>query len=172
MRLEWTIFLKVSKLVNVHVPYQYYYYFIINIITIYTIRLYKAIVLSTLLYSSETWPMTAANLRRLEAAHHRWQRRILGVTWRDMIRNEEIRRRTGMETIEDVIKKTRLRWLGHLHRMEEDRIPKQAMDWTPNGWKRKKGRPRKNWKDTITRELRDGGLTWEEAAGAAQDRQR
>ena len=32
-----------------------------------------------------------------------------------MIRNEEIRRRTGMETIEDVIKKTRLRWLGHLH---------------------------------------------------------
>src|ERR1700733_4076131 len=108
--------------------------------------------------------MTAANLRRLEAAHHRWQRRILGVTWRDMIRNEEIRRRTGMETIVEVIKKTRLRWLGHLHHMEEDRIPKQAMDWAPNGWKRKRGRPRKNWKETITGDLRDGGLTWEEAA--------
>ena len=134
------------------------------------IRLYKAIVLSTLLYSSETWPMTVANLKRLEAAHHRWQRKILGITWGDKIRNEEIRRRTGMEKIEEVMKRTRLRWLGHLHRMDEDRIPKQAMDWVPSGWKRKRGRPRKNWKDTISKDLADGGLTWEEAAGAARDR--
>src|SRR6218665_3166844 len=47
--------------------------------------LYESIVLSTLLYVAETWPITVANGRRLEAAHHRWLRRILHVTWRDKI---------------------------------------------------------------------------------------
>jgi len=41
------------------------------------IRLYEAAVLSTLLYGSETWPMTVANGRKLNAAHNRWLRRIL-----------------------------------------------------------------------------------------------
>ena len=114
--------------------------------------------------------MTVANLKILEAAHHRWQRRILGITWRDLIKNEEIRR-TGMEKIEEVMRGTRLRSLGHLHRMEEERIPRQAMDWAPNGWKRKRGRPRNSWRDTILRDLASGGLTWEEAAVAARDRE-
>src|SRR6218665_2607162 len=39
--------------------------------------IYTAIVVSTLLYGSETWPMTVANRRRLEAARHRCLRRIL-----------------------------------------------------------------------------------------------
>ena len=51
------------------------------------VRLYESIVLSTLLYGAETWPITVANGRRLEAAHHRWLRRILHVTWRDKITN-------------------------------------------------------------------------------------
>ena len=34
------------------------------------VRLYESIVLSTLLYGAETWPITVANGRRLEAAHH------------------------------------------------------------------------------------------------------
>src|SRR6218665_988605 len=37
---------------------------------------YNAIVVSTLLYGFETWPMAVANRKRLEAAHHRWLRRI------------------------------------------------------------------------------------------------
>ena len=39
-----------------------------------------------------------ANVNGLEAAHHRWQRRILGIIWRDKIRNEEMRHRTRLET--------------------------------------------------------------------------
>ena len=45
------------------------------------IRLYNAIVVSILLYGSETWPMTVANRKRLEAAHHRWLRKIIHVAW-------------------------------------------------------------------------------------------
>jgi len=27
---------------------------------------------------------------KLEASHHKFQRRLLGITWRDMVRNEDI----------------------------------------------------------------------------------
>jgi len=91
------------------------------------IRLYEALVMSTLLYGAETWPMTVANMKRLEAAHHRWQRKILGIVWRDKITNVEVRRRTGMDQLEDIIRKRQLQWLGHLHRMEQGRIPKQTL---------------------------------------------
>jgi len=56
-------------------------------------------VLSTLLYGAETWPITVVNGRRLEAAHHRWLRRILHISWRDKIPNKTIRERTRQEEL-------------------------------------------------------------------------
>lgn len=63
------------------------------------IRLYETLVLSTPRYGAETWSMTVTSMKRLEAANHTWQSKILCVTWKDNIRNEEIRQRTGMETV-------------------------------------------------------------------------
>ena len=86
------------------------------------IRQYEALVMSILLYgAAKTWPMTVANMKRLEAAHHRWQRKILGIIWKDKITNEEVRRRTGMDKLEDIIRRKRLQWLGHVHRMQQNR---------------------------------------------------
>jgi len=59
------------------------------------IRLYEALVLSTLLYGAETWSMSVSNTKKLEAAHHRWQRKILKISWKDMITNKTVRERTG-----------------------------------------------------------------------------
>jgi len=39
------------------------------------------------------------------------------------VRNEEIRRKTGLRKLELIIKERRLRWLGHVLRMEDSRIP-------------------------------------------------
>ena len=35
--------------------------------------------------------------KRLDAAHHRWLRRILGISWKDKVTNEEVRARTGQQ---------------------------------------------------------------------------
>ena len=133
------------------------------------IRLYNAIVLSTLLYGSETWPMTVANKKRLEAAHHKWLRRILHISWRDKITNETIRERTGQENMENIIRKRRLKWMGHVWRMDEDRRAKQVMSWNSGG-RRKRGRPRKNWPGTISDDLRYLEMSWEEAEQLAMNR--
>jgi len=52
-----------------------------------------------------------------------------------------------------------LRWLGHLHRMEDNRIPKQAMDWqTLTGNKSRKRR-----RETVI-DLKTNDLMWDEVA--------
>jgi len=38
-------------------------------------RLYEALVLFTLLKSAQQWPVSVTQMKKLEAAHHRWQRR-------------------------------------------------------------------------------------------------
>jgi len=66
--------------------------------------------------------MTKANMKKLEAAHHRWKRKVLGVTWKDKIKNEDVRKRTSMEKLEEMLKKACLRWLGYIHRSSGERI--------------------------------------------------
>ena len=131
------------------------------------LRLYEALILSTLLYSAELWPLTVTLSKKLEAAHHRWLRGILGITWRGKVTNEEI----GQTLLEKMIRERRLRWLGHVTRMDEVCIPKQALQWEVAGFKRRPGRPRTNWRETVNKDLQRMGLTWEEVEASAQDRQ-
>src|SRR6218665_1613296 len=85
------------------------------------VRLYESIVLSTLLYGAETWPITVANGRRLEAAHHRWLRRTLHVSWRDKIPKKTIRERIRQKELGCIIRRERLTFLGHVARMNNNR---------------------------------------------------
>jgi len=47
--------------------------------------------------------------------------------------------------------------------MDISRTARQATHWELRGYKRKIGRPRKNWVDVIKLDLRQMDLTWEEA---------
>ena len=80
-------------------------------------------------------------------------------------------RKTGCEDILHEIKCRRLKWLGYVLRMDQDRIPKTAMYWTPVG-KRKSGQPRKTWQRTVQTELKQMGLSWGEAQKLARNRQK
>ena len=46
----------------------------------------------------------------------------------------------------------RIRWLGHVLRVDQVRIPKVALRWTASG-KRKHGRPKTTWRRTVMAEL-------------------
>ena len=62
------------------------------------IRFYSSIVKAMLLYSAETWPMTKAKIQSLETAHHKWLRRILNISWKD-VHNYNIREKTCQEQL-------------------------------------------------------------------------
>jgi len=71
--------------------------------------------------------MAEANRKRLEAFHHTCLRKLLNVTWKDnldKVRNVTIRDSTGQDMLEATIKKRRLRWFGHVQRMEDSRREK------------------------------------------------
>ena len=85
-------------------------------------------------------------------------RRILGPVydnekenWRILTSKEiyaSVKKPTTMETI----RLNRLRWFGHVQRMEENRIPRRVL-YMNSGTKRLGGRPRNRWQD----EVRDNG---------------
>jgi len=65
------------------------------------------------------------------------------------------------ENIAKWIKGQRISWLGHLERMEEDRMPKKIFTQELEGMRR--GRPRKRWKEEVERDLQVLGVRrWRE----------
>jgi len=95
----------------------------------------------------------------------------LGVSWKGKVTNEEVRARTGKQSILNILSGRRLRWLGHTIRMDHRRITNQALYWEVPGFKRGPGRPRTNWRGIVKKDLRGMGLTWEKAEVAALNRQ-
>jgi len=61
--------------------------------------------------------------------------------WYDNVSYVEVRKRTGMAKLEEIIKERKLRWLGHVIRMEDGRMPNQALNWKLSNLNRKPGRP-------------------------------
>ena len=68
-------------------------------------RLYEALVLFMLLNSVELWPVSVTQMKKkLEEAHHRWQRSILGISWKDKVTNEKVREATALPKLKDIIR--------------------------------------------------------------------
>ena len=109
------------------------------------IRIYKAAVITILLYGAEVWNTTKKQMKRFEVFHLTSLRRILKIKWFFHVSNEEVLRRAGIKSIETFIGSARLRWYGHVARMPETRLPNFLLDWKPNYGKRLRGRPRKGW---------------------------
>ena len=65
----------------------------------------------------------------------------------------------------DDIKTKQLQWYGHVQRMEEGRLPKEVMKWSPPG-RRKRGRPKITWAEGIRglmgeKGINGRGLEWQ-----------
>jgi hypothetical protein len=66
------------------------------------------------------------------------------------------------ENIVKWIKEQRINWLGHLERMEEDRMPKKIFTQELEGTRRR-GRPRKGWREEVERDRQVVGVRrWRE----------
>ncbi|CAG9128775.1 unnamed protein product [Plutella xylostella] len=131
------------------------------------VLVYKTCVLSILLYASETWTTYSMHERRLNAFHMRCLRAILDVTWKDRMSNERVLDITRTCSITATLKQRRLRWLGHVLRMDPDRLPRAVMLGQIADAKRPVGRPMLRFKDSCKRDMLSFGInpnTWETAA--------
>ena len=61
------------------------------------------------------------------------------------------------ENIVKRMKRQSVSWLGHMERMEEDRMPKKIFTQELEGTRRR-GRPRKGWREEVERDLQVLGV--------------
>ena len=134
------------------------------------VRLFNSLVLSVLLYGCETWKATEQDKKKLNTFQTRCLRQILKIRWPNTISNENLLLRAGTKKVSDNIMERRWRWLGHVLRMDTNRICSVALTWKPEG-KRRVGRPKTTWRRTVEVERASlGWNTWAAARTTAKDR--
>jgi hypothetical protein len=109
-------------------------------------KIYKTVILPVVLYGCETWSLTLEEKHRLRVSENRVLRRIFGPkreedgSWRKL-HNDEHHNLFSLPNIVRVIKSKRVRWAGHMARMEEERGVYGVLIGKLEG-KRPLGRPR------------------------------
>jgi hypothetical protein len=103
------------------------------------VKIYKTIILPVVLYGCETWSLTLRGENRLRAFENRVLRRIFGpkrdeVTgkWREL-QNDELRILYSSPNIIRQIKSRRMRWVGHVACMGEERNVYKVLMGKPEG---------------------------------------
>ncbi|CAH2236732.1 jg16972 [Pararge aegeria aegeria] len=126
-------------------------------------KVFEQCVLPVMTSGSGTWSLTMGLIRRLRITQRAMERAMLGVSLRDQIRNEEIRRSTRVTDIAQRVK-LKWKWAGHIARRTDGRWGSKVLEWRPRTGKRSVGRPPTRWTDDIKRV---DGRRWKQAA---QDR--
>ena len=81
--------------------------------------LYAGVIVPTALYVAEAWGMRSAERRKVNVLEMKYLRSLVGVSRMDRVRNEEVRRRAGIERELACRADQRvLRWFGHVERMK------------------------------------------------------
>ena len=131
------------------------------------LKVYQAMVLTALLYASETWTVYARHEKVLNRFHINCLRKLLHITWQEHIPDTEVLERTKMPSVQTLLRKNQLRWAGHVARMDDTRLPKQLLYCMLAEGERNHGRQKKRFKDTLKTSMKDFGIdpdSWEDKA--------
>ena len=113
------------------------------------IRLMRSLVTSIFLYACEPWTLTAELQRRIRAMEMRCYRKILRISYKDQVTNEEVYAKIQQaigphENLLTIVKRRKLQWYVHVSRSLG--LAKTILQGTVNGEKRQ-DRQRKRWED-------------------------
>ena len=130
----------------------------------------RTLILSTFLYACESRTLTAGIKRRIQVLEMRCYRRLLNISYKVHVTNEEIRNRIqnaiGVDDdLLTMVKKQKLRWYGHISKPLG--MAKTILHGTVKG-ARRRGRQKKRWEDNIREWM---GMGFGDSLRAAEDRE-
>ena len=122
------------------------------------LRIFRSCVLPVLLYGSENWSLTVVLEHRLCAFYHRCLRTIIGTNLGDRMSNEQLFQITGQPRLENILRRNRLRWFGHVNRMKGENnepsfIKKIMFSYYANSKRPGNTGTFKRWEDRIQDDL-------------------
>ena len=111
----------------------------------------RSLVTSIFLYAHESWTLTAKLQRRTQAVEMRCYRKILRISYKDHVTNEEDCTKIQQaiaphEVLLTIVKRRNLQWYGHVSCSSGP--AKTILQGTVKG-RRRQGRQRKRWEDNI-----------------------
>ena len=110
-----------------------------------------SLITSIFLYACESWTLSAELQRRIQAMEMRCYRKILHISYKDHVTNEEVHAKIQQafgphEDLLMIVKRRKLQWYGHVSRSSG--LAKTILQGTVKGGRRQ-GRQRKRWEDSI-----------------------
>ena len=127
----------------------------------------KTVVRPAMIYGAETWAVKKAQEKKLDVAEMRMLRWMSGATKLDRIRNERIRGKTKVGEMSKKVQESRLKWYGHVLRRDDEYVGKRVMTMEVPV-KRRRGKPKRMWLDSIRIDLSERELTEEDAQDRAK----
>ena len=110
-----------------------------------------SLITSIFLYACESWTLSAELQRRIQAMEMRCYHKILCISYKDHVTNEEVCAKIQQaigprEDLLTIVKRRKLQWYGHVSRSSG--LAKTILQVTVKGGRRQ-GRQRKRWEDNI-----------------------
>ena len=121
-------------------------------------KVYRACVRTAMVYGSETWVMRKEEEGVLLRAERAMVRMMCGVKLRDRKSSAVLLDMAGLsENIVTLVRRSRLRWYGHVMRRGEGIGIKRVLEHDVVG-QRGRGRPRAEWQDQVEKDMVKVGL--------------
>ncbi|KAL6532678.1 hypothetical protein OROHE_014100 [Orobanche hederae] len=121
-------------------------------------KFYRTAIRPALLYGTECWAVKQCHVQKMNVAEMRMLRWMCGHTKKDRLRNEVIREKVRVVSIEDKMMENRLRWFGHVRRRLVDAPVRRLESWGTSNIVKGRGRPKKTWIKSIENDMRFLGI--------------
>ena len=96
--------------------------------------------------------------------------RVLGISWLEKVTNADVLSRVGLPSTYILLRQRRLRWLGHVRRMDDGRIPNYILYGELALGTRTTGHPHLRYKDVCVRDMKAVDIDPMSFEGLAADR--
>ena len=133
------------------------------------LEVYRSVVLPTLFYACKTWTVYQRHAKRLNHFYTSCLRKLLKIKWQDRIQDKEVLKRAGMQSVHTLLELAHLKWIGHVTRMPDERLPRKILYGEQQVRKRSHGGQKKRYKDTLKASIKDFNIPAESWEQIAQD---